>query len=84
MTFILKSPGGQNYHKLKDFVYTCIIIHDKKNVKEQLLQNKLDYWPKMTFVCHFLDSVTLKNSVSEGHCIFNAIEGHCRFNAIFS
>ena len=30
-----------------------------KNVKDQLLQNKLEYWQKMTFLCHFVDSVTL-------------------------
>ena len=27
---------------------------------EQLLQHKIEYWPKMTFSCHFLDSVTLR------------------------
>ena len=43
----------------------------------------LNIGQKMTFSCHFLDSVTLKNSVSEGHCRFNATEGQCIFNAIF-
>ena len=34
-------------------------VRDNKNVKDQLLQNKLEYWQKMTFSFHFLDSVTL-------------------------
>ena len=33
--------------------------HDNKNIKNQLLQNQLEYGQKMKISCHFLDSVTL-------------------------